>query len=158
MAARVEEVWSEVLDLVSEHINTPSFKVWFEGTQPVNLADSQLEISVPNSFAKEYIESRFRPLLEEALGSVLDRDDSRLIVSISGQRGPAPRGQRYRHGGCRVRNERPHAGTIQGTIHLRQLRLSGRETGSPTPRRWPWPRSPGVVYNPTLYLWGGRTR
>jgi chromosomal replication initiator protein len=30
-----------------------------------------LEISVPNSFAKEYIESRFKPLLEQALDSTL---------------------------------------------------------------------------------------
>ncbi len=87
MAGRAEQVWSEVLDRVSEHINTPSFKVWFEGTRPIDLYEERLEISVPNSFAKEYIESKFRPLLEEALGSVIDREDPTLVVSIGGARG-----------------------------------------------------------------------
>ncbi|MGB3682229.1 MAG: chromosomal replication initiator protein DnaA [Rubrobacteraceae bacterium] len=87
MAGRAEEVWSEVLDRVSEHINTPSFKVWFEGTRPVDLYEERLEISVPNSFAKEYIESKFRSLLEEALGSVIGRQDPRLVVSIGRGRG-----------------------------------------------------------------------
>jgi chromosomal replication initiator protein len=88
VAARVEEVWMEVLDRVSEHIDTPSMKVWFEGTRPVDLYDERLEISVPNSFAKEYIESKFRPLLEEALDSVLGSEETTLVVSIGGD-GPA---------------------------------------------------------------------
>ncbi len=92
MAGRAEAVWAEVLERVSEHINTPSFKVWFEGTRPVDLYEQRLEISVPNSFAKEYIESKFRPLLEEALGSVIDREDPTLVVSIGGGRGSAPIG------------------------------------------------------------------
>ncbi len=82
----VEEVWIEVLDRVSEHINTPSLRVWFEGTRPVDLREDQLEISVPNDLAKEYIESRFKPLLEEALASTLGKQDTSLLVSIEGAR------------------------------------------------------------------------
>lgn len=82
MADTVEEVWTQVLDRVSEHINVSSLRVWFEGTRPVGLNEERLEISVPNTFAKEYIESRFRPLLEEAMDSVLGRHGSHLVVSI----------------------------------------------------------------------------
>lgn len=82
MQRRVEDVWNEVLDNVSEHINAPSLKVWFEGTRPLNLYENSLEISVPNSFAKEYIESRFRPLLEEALDSVMGQEETSLIVTV----------------------------------------------------------------------------
>lgn len=92
MAGRAEEVWYEVLERVSEHINTPSFKVWFEGTQPINLDEHRLEISVPNSFAKEYIESKFRPILEEALGTVMGSEDPTLVVSIGGGRGTTSNG------------------------------------------------------------------
>ena len=83
----MEEVWAQVLDRVSEHINVSSLRVWFEGTQPVDLDEDRLEISVPNTFAKEYIESRFRPLLEEAMDSVLGHQGSHLVVSISGPGG-----------------------------------------------------------------------
>ena len=64
MEGRVEQVWTEVLDRASEHIDVSSLRVWFEGIRPVDLYEDRLEISVPNTFAKEYIESRFRPLLE----------------------------------------------------------------------------------------------
>jgi chromosomal replication initiator protein len=78
----VEEVWMEVLDRISEHIDTPSLRVWFDSTRPVHLHEDRLEISVPNPLAKEYIETRFKPLLEEALDSALGREDTTLIVSI----------------------------------------------------------------------------
>src|SRR3712207_3040656 len=83
MEGNVGQVWTEVLDRASEHIDVSSLRVWFEGIRPVGLYDDRLEISVPNTFAKEYIESRFRPLLEEALVSVLGRDAS-LVVSVGG--------------------------------------------------------------------------
>ena len=83
MAGRVEQVWTEVLDRASEQIDVSSLRVWFEGIRPVDLQDDRLEISVPNTFAKEYIESRFRPLLEEVLNSVTGEQTS-LVVSVAG--------------------------------------------------------------------------
>lgn len=85
MLRREEQVWNEVLDNVSEQIHTPSFKVWFEGTYPMNLYEDAFEISVPNILAKEYIESKFKPLLEEALDSVTGRDGTSLIVTVGGE-------------------------------------------------------------------------
>ncbi len=82
MPRPVEEVWMEVLDRISEHIDTPSLRVWFDSTRPVHLHEDRLEISVPNPLAKEYIETRFKPLLEEALDSALGREDTTLVVSI----------------------------------------------------------------------------
>lgn len=80
------EVWADVLEIVSEEINTPSFKVWFEGTVPTGWDGSRLEISVPNSFAKEYIESRFAPKLVKAMrvGGV---EDPGVDVRIWGRGG-----------------------------------------------------------------------
>jgi chromosomal replication initiator protein len=90
MSRPVEEVWIEVLDRISEHINTPSMRVWFEGTKPVGLYENRLEISVPNPLAKEYIESRFKPLLENALNSTLGREDTTLVVKIEKANARAP--------------------------------------------------------------------
>src|SRR5919202_6886875 len=84
MERSAEDIWIEVLDRVSEHVNTPSYRAWFEGIKPVDIYENRLEISVPNLFAKEYIESRFKPLLEEALGSTLGEEDTTLVVSIEG--------------------------------------------------------------------------
>lgn len=101
----MEEVWIEVLDRISEHINTPSMRVWFEGTRPVDLYEDRLEISVPNPLAKEYIESRFKPLLESALDSTLGREDTTLIVTVekAGVRTPE-RGTRGMDGATTARS------------------------------------------------------
>jgi plasmid replication initiation protein len=67
-----EKVWNLVLDKLSQEINTPSSRVWFEGTIPTSFEDSILTLNVPNSFAVEYIETRFgkliRNLVQEQVG------------------------------------------------------------------------------------------
>lgn len=91
------EVWEQVLEDVSEKINAPSLRVWFEGTVPVALSAETLTISVPNGFAKEYIESRFKELLEGALAKhlsptallelVLDPEDATHNTDKRGEAG-----------------------------------------------------------------------
>ena len=67
-----EKVWNLVLDKLSQEINTPSSRVWFEGTITTSFEDSILTLNVPNSFAVEYIETRFgkliRNLVQEQVG------------------------------------------------------------------------------------------
>ena len=81
MAGKAEQIWTEVLDRASEHIDVSSLRVWFEGIRPVALYEDQLEISVPNTFAKEYIESRFGGVLEEVLTGRLG-EEARLEVIV----------------------------------------------------------------------------
>lgn len=78
------EVWEKVLDDIAEEINAPSLRVWFEGTVPISLSPTSLTISVPNSFAKEYIEGRFLELLEGALQKRLSPTSVLEIVVATG--------------------------------------------------------------------------
>ena len=73
-------LWEAVLEDMSEHINAPSLRVWFEGTVPTALKDETLILSTPNSFAKEYIESRFGELIESLLKKRLSEKASLLVV------------------------------------------------------------------------------
>ena len=158
MPRRMEEVWTEVLDQVSEHINAPSLRVWFEGTKPVNLYDNGLEISVPNSFAKEYIESRFKPLLEEALDSVLDREESSLVVSVGASKGSASQVATPAEEGAAgeaaesVRNARtPRSLRAKYTFDTFVIGAGNRFAHAAT---LAVAETPGVVYNP-LFIYGG---
>src|SRR5215217_546367 len=67
-----EEVWNLLLEELSQEIDEPSSRVWFEGVVPTSFEDSTLALNVPNSFAGEYIERRFgelvRRLLQEQVG------------------------------------------------------------------------------------------
>jgi len=74
-----------MLDAAAEDIDASSLRVWFEGITPVRLEDRTLTISVPNSFAKEYIETRFHEVLERHLREQLGHEAA-LEIEIWGSR------------------------------------------------------------------------
>ena len=148
MAARVDQVWAEVLDRASEQIDVSSLRVWFEGIRPVDVRDDRLEISVPNTFAKEYIESRFRPLLEEVLDSVMGRDSS-LVVSVGSPVGP---GNGAADAAESVMNARaPRSFKVKYTFDTFVIGAGNRFAHAAT---LAVAETPGVVYNP-LFIYGG---
>ena len=63
------ELWHEVLDEIALEIDTPSFTVWFEAAIPTSLSQQVLTLSVPNTFAQEYIGDRFKERIEAGLQS-----------------------------------------------------------------------------------------
>src|ERR671932_189715 len=152
MERSAEVIWIEVLDRVSEHINTPSYRVWFEGIRPVDIYENRLEISVPNLFAKEYIESRFKPLLEEALGSALGREGTTLVVSIDGGRGPERANVSSSNGAEFVRSARtPRPFKAKYTFDTFVIGAGNRFAHAAA---LAVSETPGVVYNP-LFIYGG---
>lgn len=70
----VDQVWSDVLDVIRSELNTPTFKTWFEHTSPVEIAGDSLVVAVQNEFAREWLDSRYSGLLRSALQEVLGRD------------------------------------------------------------------------------------
>jgi chromosomal replication initiator protein len=154
VTSRVEQVWTEVLDRAAEHIDISSLRVWFEGIRPVDLHDDRLEISVPNTFAKEYIESRFRPLLEEVLDGVLGREAS-LVVSVGG---PGAAGRVGNGNGAAteaaesVTNARtPRSFRAKYTFDTFVIGAGNRFAHAAT---LAVAETPGLVYNP-LFIYGG---
>src|SRR5215216_5756270 len=81
------EVWEQVLKDAEGYIDVSSLRVWFDGISPIGLEDSTLSIAVPNSFAKEYIETRFGELLESSLKERLSKKASlRVVVGAQPER------------------------------------------------------------------------
>jgi chromosomal replication initiator protein len=151
----VEELWTQVLDRLSDQgINEPSLRVWFEGTRPTGIHDDRLEISVPNSFAKEYIESRFKPLLEQALDSTLGTQGMALVVTIDGPEArAATRENGWAYGGADfVRNARPpRAFKAKYTFDTFVIGAGNRFAHAAA---LAVAETPGVVYNP-MFIYGG---
>ncbi|MEJ7818982.1 MAG: DnaA/Hda family protein, partial [Rubrobacteraceae bacterium] len=148
----MEEVWAQVLDRVSEHINVSSLRVWFEGTRPLELEEDRLEISVPNTFAKEYIESRFRPLLEEAMDSVLGRRGSHLVVSVGADGDRASSSANGIVGAGSVLNAKtPLPFKAKYTFDTFVIGAGNRFAHAAA---LAVAETPGIVYNP-LFIYGG---
>jgi hypothetical protein len=63
------EVWEQLIQELSEDIDAPSPHVWFAGCVPTALQDDILTVVVPNEIAEDYIETRFKEPIEQALQS-----------------------------------------------------------------------------------------
>jgi hypothetical protein len=74
-------VWEEILDRAADRIDVSSLRVWFEGTTAVGLEADALIVAVPNTFAEEYISTRFKDILDEELRSLLSPTaEIRLVI------------------------------------------------------------------------------
>lgn len=83
---QAQEVWERLLEKVSEELDSPSLRVWFDGTIPLSLSADTLTISVPNDFAREYIETRFQEALEGALRNHHLSPTAELVIEVYGEK------------------------------------------------------------------------
>jgi plasmid replication initiation protein len=80
-----EDLWGRVLERAEDEIDASSLRVWFEAVTALALGPDFLTISVPNPFAEEYIETRFKATLEDALREELAQDATlRVVVGAGG--------------------------------------------------------------------------
>ena len=54
-----EELWQAVLAQIQLNISQANFATWFKDTGVSFFKDGQVSISVPNSFAKEWLENKY---------------------------------------------------------------------------------------------------
>lgn len=74
MQAQLDLIWGEALNIIRQQLNVPTFKTWFENTSPVTIYENTMVISVPNSFAKEWLETRYLRLITEAVNRAANGD------------------------------------------------------------------------------------
>lgn len=83
MQAQLDLIWGEALNIIRQQLNVPTFKTWFENTSPVTIYENTMIISVPNSFAKEWLETRYLRLIKEAVNRAAN-DDLNIKFIIKG--------------------------------------------------------------------------
>lgn len=81
--SQLEKLWADTLAIIKSQLNTPTFNTWFANTQPLELNNHQLIISAPNSFAKEWLESRLGSLISNALFEVSGEKIAVRFVAIN---------------------------------------------------------------------------
>jgi chromosomal replication initiator protein len=92
-----ETIWNEALVLIKEKVNDGTFRIWFEPTLGLEFTGDVFVVGVSSEFAKDWIETRFLPLMTEAVSDVVgDKVGCRLVVSpevagrLPGQAAPSP--------------------------------------------------------------------
>ncbi len=67
-------IWEKTLESVSSFLSKPSFETWLKPTKPISFQDKILTVEVPNDFARDWLESRYAPLLTATIKEIMDEE------------------------------------------------------------------------------------
>jgi chromosomal replication initiator protein len=66
-----KQVWRAALGELQVSLSPANFETWLRDTQLVDVEEQRFRISVPNGFAKDWLESRYRSLISQTLARVV---------------------------------------------------------------------------------------
>jgi chromosomal replication initiator protein len=81
-----KEIWEIALGELQVQVSKPNFRTWFNKTTGFSYQDNRFVISVPNTFAAEYLDKNQRSLIEKAL-SGLTSPDIEVVFQVNGKTG-----------------------------------------------------------------------
>jgi chromosomal replication initiator protein len=80
--ADLVDVWDRAKSRFDDGTIRPQQRAWINLTRPLGLVEDTALLAAPNDFAKDYLESRLRPLIAAALSEELGRD---IFVAVTVQ-------------------------------------------------------------------------
>jgi chromosomal replication initiator protein len=75
------DVWNRAKSRFDDNTIRPQQKAWINLTRPLGLVEDTALLSAPNAWAKEYLETRLRPLISSILSDELGRE-IRVAVTV----------------------------------------------------------------------------
>ena len=76
-----DPIWEKALDVISRQVNEGTFNIWFAQTAGLGLNESLYSVGVSSEFAKDWIDSRFRAVICDAVGQVVGEPvDCEIVV------------------------------------------------------------------------------
>ena len=77
-----KDTWEQVCHILSEQVLQDEFDTWFEGVRVVSCDEETVQLEVPGSFRKGWIERSYGPLLNLAFGRVLGQDIQVQLIPV----------------------------------------------------------------------------
>jgi chromosomal replication initiator protein len=85
-----EQVWTAVTQLLRDQLTESVWMSTFSDIRPLDVSDSSMRVSVPSRHVRERIQTRYLPIVTEALGSVVAPGcDLEMVVDPSVRDGDA---------------------------------------------------------------------
>jgi len=160
MTSDITTIWADVLDIVREELNEPSFKTWFEHTEAVDITpDGVFVVGVQNDFARAWLEDRYTQRLSAALTQVVGRDLT-VKITVDGSLSPAETPEEVP---AAVQPSAPDVGIAGNDEELRgdfdpkytfDSFVVGDSNAFARTAALSVAEQPGLKYNP-LFIWGG---
>ena len=153
-----KQVWRAALGELQVSLSPANFETWLRDTQLVDVDEQRFRIAVPNGFAKDWLETRYRSLISQTLARIVGYSvQVEFVVEVDGRdaatataRGAGDRDRRRPAASPQVRLEPTRVGGEGGddqpqpALHLlelhRRLGQPARPRGQPVGRRAPGPR------------------
>ena len=138
-----KQVWRAALGELQVSLSPANFETWLRDTHLVEVDDHRFRIAVPNGFAKDWLETRYRSLISQTLARVVGYSvQVEFIVTPAAEAAGAGRPTDRRAspsassppGSAPPRARRPARRTSTRATRSRTS-SSGPPTGWPTPRR-----------------------
>jgi chromosomal replication initiator protein len=162
-----KQVWRAALGELQVSLSPANFETWLRDTQLVDVDEQRFRIAVPNGFAKDWLESRYRSLISQTLARIVGYSvQVEFVIGSTAADGTAapvdgtPASTNGRDGAAQqVRLEPTRVGGEGGTTYINSRytfanfivgsanRLAHAASLSVAER-------PGHAYNP-LFLYGG---
>ena len=154
-----KQVWRAALGELQVSLSPANFETWLKETALVAVDDNRFRVAVPNGFAKDWLETRYRSLISQTLARVVGYS---VTVDFEVQEGLSAQltddASRRHASGCappsRVRARSPprarrvggpRAAAPASTRATRSATSSSaRPTVWPTPPACPWPSGPAT--------------
>ncbi|RJQ27395.1 MAG: chromosomal replication initiator protein DnaA [Peptococcaceae bacterium] len=76
------EIWEQALLSLERKLNKHSFETWLRPLKPVYYQENTIIIEVPNHFSRDWLSSRYSPLIKDSLQSILKQETGlRFLLS-----------------------------------------------------------------------------
>jgi chromosomal replication initiator protein len=168
-----KQVWRAALGELQVSLSPANFETWLRDTMLIDVDDNRFRIAVPNGFAKDWLESRYRPLISQTLARIVGYSvqvefvvgtspDSMIEAGDDAEPAPAP-----------LAPERPLAMPSSQHVRVEATRVGGEGGTTNINSRYTFANfivgsanrlahaaslsvaeRPGHAYNP-LFLYGG---
>jgi chromosomal replication initiator protein len=151
-----EELWQAVLAQIQLTISPANFATWFKDTGIVSYKEGEVVISVPNSFAKEWLENKYGKTISKVLYG-LDREIKEVKYNV----GKAD---------LKVFKKPQPSFSEAGQLEFEEFKIDKETNLNPKysfgnfivgpynelaqAAAWAAAKKPGTVYNP-LFIYGG---
>lgn len=76
-------VWEQVLNIMQKEVIKPIFDTWIKSTIPLSMTDTTFEIGTPKQFIKDWIESRYRTLIEQTVQFVTKKPLNIVFTNLN---------------------------------------------------------------------------
>ena len=75
-----EKFWQQCLDKIKDKLSDQAFETWFKAIEIISINKEEINLQVPNQFHYEWLESKYRHLIDEI---IVDVGDHPRIVNYS---------------------------------------------------------------------------